>query len=74
MARTGECFEVAGTVMDALWGKKKGRKRVGNSNSCKMQLVRFDHLSQNGVEIKFLNTFTSSGECLGVVGVMRSAF
>ena len=39
-----------------------------------MQLVRFDHLAQNGVEIKFLNTLTCSGECLGVVGVVRSAF
>ena len=39
-----------------------------------MQLVRFDHLAQNGVEIKFPNTLTRSGECLGVVGVVRSAF
>ena len=53
---------------------KQCRKRVGNSNRPKMQLVRFDHLAQNGVEIKFLNTLTSSGECLGVVGVVRSAF
>ena len=37
-------------------------------------LVRFDQLEQNGVEIKFLNTLTSSGECLGMVGVVRSAF
>ena len=56
------------------YGGKKGRKRAGNSNRPKMQLVRFDHLAQNGVEIKFLNTLTSSGECLGVVGVVRSAF
>ena len=56
------------------YGVKKGRKRVGNSNRPKMQLVRFDHLAQNGVEIKFLNTLTCSGECLGVVGVVRSAF
>ena len=53
---------------------KKGGKRAGNSNRPKMQLVRFDHLAQNGVEIKFLNTLTCSGECLGVVGVVRSAF
>ena len=52
----------------------KGRKRAGNSNRPKMQLVRFDHSAHNGVEIKFLNTLTSSGECLGVVGVVRSAF
>ena len=44
------------------YGVKKGRKRAGNSNRPKMQLVRFDHLAQNGVEIKFLNTLTSSGE------------
>ena len=56
------------------YGVKKGRKRAGNSNCPKMQLVRFDHLAQNGVEIKFLNTLTCSGECLGVVGVVRSAF
>ena len=56
------------------YGGKKGRKRAGNSNRPKMQLVRFDHLAQNGVEIKFLNTLTCSGECLGVVGVVRSAF
>ena len=56
------------------YGVKKGRKRAGNSNRPKMQLVRFDHLAQNGVEIKFLNTLTSSGECLGMVGVVRSAF
>ena len=56
------------------YGVKKGRKRAGNSNRPKMQLVRFDHLAQNGVEIKFLNTLTCSGECLGVVGVVRSAF
>ena len=56
------------------YGVKKGGKRAGNSNRPKMQLVRFDHLAQNGVEIKFLNTLTCSGECLGVVGVVRSAF
>ena len=56
------------------FGVKKGRKRAGNSNRPKMQLVRFDHLAQNGVEIKFLNTLTCSGECLCVVGVVRSAF
>ena len=56
------------------YGVKKGRKRAGNLNRPKMQLVRFDHLAQNGVEIKFLNTLTCSGECLGVVGVVRSAF
>ena len=53
---------------------KKGWKRAGNSNRPKMLLVRFDHLALNGVKIKFLNTLTSSGECLGVVGVVRSAF
>ena len=56
------------------YGVKKGRKRAGNSNRPKMQLVRFDHLAQNGVEIKFLIILTRSGECLGVVGVVRSAF
>ena len=55
-------------------GVNKGEKRAGNSNRIKMPLVGFDHLAQNGVEIKFLNTLTSSGECLGVVGVVRSAF
>ena len=52
------------------YGGKKGRKRAGNSNRLKMQLFRFDHLAQNGVEIKFLNTLTRSGECLDLVGVV----
>ena len=59
--------------MGALWGKEKVEKG-GKLNRPKMPLVRFDQLEQNGVEIKFLNTLTSSGECLGMVGVVRSAF
>ena len=56
------------------YGIKKKVEKGENSNRPRMSLVKFDHLVQNEVEIKFLNTLTSSGECLGIAGVVKRAF